>query len=175
MSQATRPTSTKKKWPWVAGAAGGVILVAGAVNAGKSAVQADAGTAAPTVVTSAVTQLVPTTVISTSVVTSALTETRTAEPITVTVTAPAAAEPAAAEAPAVPAPAPLAALPPSTTPAETTTSREAAEAPSGGSAYYKNCAAVWAAGKAPIHAGDPGYSSDLDGDSDGIGCEKPPR
>lgn len=38
-------------------------------------------------------------------------------------------------------------------------------------AYYKNCDAVRAAGKAPIHRGDPGYSRKLDRDGDGIGCE----
>jgi hypothetical protein len=37
--------------------------------------------------------------------------------------------------------------------------------------YYENCAAVRAAGAAPIHRGDPGYSSDLDRDGDGIACE----
>ncbi|MCH3975029.1 MAG: DUF4236 domain-containing protein [Bifidobacterium tibiigranuli] len=40
-----------------------------------------------------------------------------------------------------------------------------------GSAYYPNCAAVRAAGKAPLHRGDPGYSSKLDRDGDGIACE----
>jgi beta-lactam-binding protein with PASTA domain len=39
------------------------------------------------------------------------------------------------------------------------------------SAYYANCDAVRAAGAAPIHRGDPGYSSKLDRDGDGIGCE----
>jgi len=36
---------------------------------------------------------------------------------------------------------------------------------------YANCTAVRAAGAAPIHRGDPGYSSKLDRDGDGIGCE----
>lgn len=36
---------------------------------------------------------------------------------------------------------------------------------------YANCAAVRAAGAAPIYAGDPGYSSKLDRDGDGVGCE----
>ncbi|NIK75688.1 uncharacterized protein YceK [Paenibacillus castaneae] len=36
---------------------------------------------------------------------------------------------------------------------------------------YANCAAVRAAGAAPIHKGDPGYSRKLDRDGDGIGCE----
>jgi hypothetical protein len=38
------------------------------------------------------------------------------------------------------------------------------------SVYYKNCAAVRAAGVAPIRRGDPGYSRDLDRDGDGVGC-----
>ncbi|MFD3447424.1 excalibur calcium-binding domain-containing protein [Microbacteriaceae bacterium 4G12] len=38
--------------------------------------------------------------------------------------------------------------------------------------YYKNCAAVKAAGKAPLHRGDPGYASHLDRDGDGIACER---
>ena len=37
--------------------------------------------------------------------------------------------------------------------------------------YYKNCTAVRAAGKAPLHQGEPGYSSKLDRDGDGIACE----
>ncbi|PWH07909.1 hypothetical protein DEO23_01795 [Brachybacterium endophyticum] len=41
----------------------------------------------------------------------------------------------------------------------------------GGSVYYQNCDAVRAAGKDPIHAGDPGYSRKLDHDGDGVGCE----
>jgi hypothetical protein len=42
---------------------------------------------------------------------------------------------------------------------------------SGGSTYYANCAAARAAGAAPVRRGDPGYSSKLDRDGDGIGCE----
>ncbi|MCM3130139.1 MULTISPECIES: thermonuclease family protein [unclassified Paenibacillus] len=38
--------------------------------------------------------------------------------------------------------------------------------------YYKNCSAVRAAGADPIYAGDPGYSTHLDRDGDGVGCEK---
>ncbi|HFK1739189.1 TPA: excalibur calcium-binding domain-containing protein [Bacillus cereus] len=40
------------------------------------------------------------------------------------------------------------------------------------SAYYKNCAAVRAAGKAPLHKGQPGYDSHLDRNGDGVACEK---
>ena len=39
------------------------------------------------------------------------------------------------------------------------------------SVHYENCAAVRAAGAAPIRASDPGYSRKLDRDGDGIGCE----
>ncbi len=38
-------------------------------------------------------------------------------------------------------------------------------------AYYANCDAVRAAGAAPIHRGEPGYSAKLDRDGDGIACE----
>jgi Protein of unknown function (DUF1524)/Excalibur calcium-binding domain len=36
---------------------------------------------------------------------------------------------------------------------------------------YPDCAAVRAAGAAPIHRGDPGWSDAFDGDGDGVGCE----
>lgn len=39
------------------------------------------------------------------------------------------------------------------------------------SVYYENCTAVAAAGAAPIRRGDPGYSTDLDADGDGVACE----
>jgi hypothetical protein len=38
--------------------------------------------------------------------------------------------------------------------------------------YYPNCTAVKAAGKAPLYRGQPGYSSDLDRDGDGVACER---
>ncbi|MFD9906129.1 excalibur calcium-binding domain-containing protein [Streptomyces sp. NPDC059063] len=41
-----------------------------------------------------------------------------------------------------------------------------------GSAYYPNCTAVRAAGKAPLHSGEPGYSRSLDRDGDGIACDQ---
>ena len=41
----------------------------------------------------------------------------------------------------------------------------------GGGVYYANCAAVRAAGKAPLYRGQPGYASHLDGDNDGVACE----
>lgn len=39
------------------------------------------------------------------------------------------------------------------------------------STSYANCAEVRAAGAAPIYRSDPGYSSKLDRDGDGVGCE----
>jgi hypothetical protein len=38
--------------------------------------------------------------------------------------------------------------------------------------YYPNCKAAKAAGAAPLHIGDPGYRSGLDGDCDGVACER---
>ena len=38
--------------------------------------------------------------------------------------------------------------------------------------FYANCKAAKAAGAAPLYRGDPGYREDLDGDKDGIACEK---
>lgn len=40
------------------------------------------------------------------------------------------------------------------------------------SVYYDNCSEVRAAGKAPIHKGEPGYAKHLDRDQDGTGCDK---
>jgi competence protein ComEC len=37
--------------------------------------------------------------------------------------------------------------------------------------YYQNCTAVRAAGAAPLYVGDPGYSTKLDRDKDGVACE----
>jgi hypothetical protein len=37
---------------------------------------------------------------------------------------------------------------------------------------YTSCAEVRAAGKAPLHRGDPGYSRELDRNGDGVACER---
>lgn len=37
--------------------------------------------------------------------------------------------------------------------------------------YYQNCDVVRAAGKAPLYGGQPGYSTKLNRDKDGIACE----
>lgn len=87
--------------------------------------------------------------------------------------APAAPAPPAvvAPAPAVPAPAP-AVVPPAPAPAPAVVPPAPAPAPAPASAYYANCAAARAAGAAPLHAGQPGYRAGLDGDKDGVACEK---
>ncbi len=77
--------------------------------------------------------------------------------------APVPAAPAPAPAPApvapvpAPAPAPVAPAPVPVAPA---------------AAYYANCAAVRAAGNAPLLSWQPGYSRKLDRDGDGIACER---
>ena len=40
------------------------------------------------------------------------------------------------------------------------------------STYYPNCTAAKAAGAAPLYRGQPGYSTKLDRDGDGVACEK---
>ena len=37
--------------------------------------------------------------------------------------------------------------------------------------HYSGCNEVRAAGKAPLHSGEPGYRVEMDGDGDGIACE----
>jgi hypothetical protein len=43
--------------------------------------------------------------------------------------------------------------------------------PAGSDVYYANCTAVRAAGRAPLHRGQPGYRPALDRDGDGVACE----
>lgn len=75
-----------------------------------------------------------------------------------------------------------AAVPPSTTPrpavaVPTTAPRTAVPRPSAsapvnpGAVYYADCAAVRAAGKAPLLRGQPGYRSELDRNDDGVACQ----
>ncbi len=37
--------------------------------------------------------------------------------------------------------------------------------------HYSGCNEVRAAGRAPLHIGEPGYRPEMDGDGDGIACE----
>ncbi|WP_258171343.1 phospholipase D-like domain-containing protein [Paenibacillus sp. R14(2021)] len=43
---------------------------------------------------------------------------------------------------------------------------------SGSKVIYRSCAEAKAAGKAPLRKGDPGYNAKMDGDGDGIACER---
>ncbi len=54
--------------------------------------------------------------------------------------------------------------------APTPTRTATPQVPSGGTPY-RSCAAARAAGAAPLYRGQPGYSSDLDRDGDGVACE----
>ena len=56
--------------------------------------------------------------------------------------------------------------------AEARAQREAEEQAQQEYVYYENCTAVENAGAAPIYAGEPGYSRDLDRDGDGVACEQ---
>ena len=42
------------------------------------------------------------------------------------------------------------------------------------SVTYSGCNEVRDSGKAPLHAGQPGYRPEMDGDGDGIACEPRP-
>ncbi|MBD7970350.1 MBL fold metallo-hydrolase [Paenibacillus gallinarum] len=59
-------------------------------------------------------------------------------------------------------------------PEATTNNNDAAETKTetNTNVYYKNCTEVRVAGKAPLYEGDPGYSTKLDRDKDGIACER---
>ena len=41
-----------------------------------------------------------------------------------------------------------------------------------GAAVYQSCAEARAAGAAPLHRGDPGYSAALDRNGDGVACDR---
>ncbi|MGO4384455.1 GmrSD restriction endonuclease domain-containing protein [Specibacter sp. RAF43] len=75
--------------------------------------------------------------------------------------------PAPAPAPAPPAPAPAAPVAPAPAPPAPAPLMQ----PPGASVHYQNCAAVRAAGAAPIRAGQPGFEPKFDRDGDGVGCE----
>lgn len=57
-------------------------------------------------------------------------------------------------------------------PTVTTNNTDTTETKTNTNVYYKNCDAVRAAGKDPLYEGDPGYSTKLDRDKDGIACER---
>lgn len=75
----------------------------------------------------------------------------------------------------LPPPAPLAPVPPVEVPVQAPAPELEAPAPflegPASDVHYQNCAAVRAAGAAPIHAGQPGFAAKFDRDGDGVGCE----
>src|SRR5690606_39481345 len=68
-------------------------------------------------------------------------------------------------------PEPTTAPPPPPLPEPERTSEPTIAPPAPSNVVYKNCAAARAAGAAPLYAGEPGYSSTLDRDGDGVACE----
>lgn len=49
--------------------------------------------------------------------------------------------------------------------------RAAPAGPSRSDVFFRSCRDAWAAGVAPMRAGQPGYRVGLDGDGDGVACE----
>jgi hypothetical protein len=98
-----------------------------------------------------------------------------------TVEAPAAVLPSLTESPSptaspTQAPSPLppttqVPAPPPPPPVTTTEAAPPPAPPTPAEVYYANCAAVRAAGAAPLYEGQPGYRSALDRDHDGVACE----
>ncbi len=78
-------------------------------------------------------------------------------------------EPPTTEPPPPPATATPTTATPTTARSRPTMTEAPASAPTGVS--YSNCSEAKAAGAAPISRGEPGYSSSLDRDDDGIACE----
>jgi hypothetical protein len=66
---------------------------------------------------------------------------------------------------------PAAAPKPAPRPAPKPAPRPVVAAPKPAATSYANCSAVRAAGADPIYVGQPGYSSKLDRDGDGVACE----
>jgi hypothetical protein len=56
--------------------------------------------------------------------------------------------------------------------AERTATSLGSATPTHTTVVYRNCAEVRAAGKAPLHRSDPGYSPALDRNGDGVACER---
>ena len=63
------------------------------------------------------------------------------------------------------------ACPPSTAPASTTPAATTPASATPAAVQYANCDEVRAANAAPIRTGEPGYSTELDADGDGIACD----
>ncbi|MFF0541760.1 excalibur calcium-binding domain-containing protein [Nocardia thailandica] len=170
-----RPQDRKRRWPVVAGvSAAGVLglgLVAG-IGAGGSEREAAPAATSRAVATSTTTRPTTTTAPPSASTTTAA-DIATAAPIIVPTTTVAPPVPTTTVAPPpVVVPPVVTTTVPAPVPAPRIADVPAPEAPSVPSVYYKNCAAAKAAGAAPLRRGDPGYRSGLDGDGDGVACER---
>ena len=137
--------------------------------------------AAPTVTSGPVQPLSETSPTSSAAATTTATATPTPQPVTAAqglVGKPAPSQGKVHAAPKVvttsaaarPAPKPAVQQPPAPRPAPKPAPQPVAQ-PAPKSASYANCAAVKAAAAAPLYRGQPGYSSKLDRDGDGVACE----
>lgn len=147
-------TPFTRRWP-VVGSVAGALLV-GSVVLMPTPEPGAAPVSTPVAATSTVTAT--TRVMASTTVTPAPTS---------TTESPAAVDPAFAE-PAPTEPAPIAAPQPQPTYSPEPTY---APAPVPLAAYYPNCTAARAAGAAPLYRGQPGYTSGMDRDNDGVACE----
>ncbi|MFH5209544.1 excalibur calcium-binding domain-containing protein [Antrihabitans sp. NCIMB 15449] len=166
------PPKKRKVWPWIAG--GGVAVVGVLAIVGNSVESETEKNPAPPVasVAAATTTTTTTTAATTTSTTATATTTVTTVPPTTTTFVQIPLPVTTTRIPTTIAPQPL--PPPPPIPEITTTVQPTPapfvdpDPPSG--VYYKNCDAVRAAGAAPLHRGEPGYSSKLDRDGDGEAC-----
>ncbi|MBJ8339028.1 excalibur calcium-binding domain-containing protein [Antrihabitans sp. YC3-6] len=166
------PPKKRKVWPWIAG--GGVAVVGVLAIIGNSVESETEKNPAPSVASVAATTTTTTTTARTTSATATTTVT-TVPPTTVPPTTTFEQIPLPVTTTRITttiAPQPLPPPPPIP---EIATTVQPAPAPSvdpepPAGVYYRNCDAVRAAGAAPLHRGEPGYSSKLDRDGDGEAC-----
>lgn len=174
----TRPTPpARRRWSRrrigiLAGA--GIAGIAAIASAHTSTTLAPVPTTGPAL-TVAVTTIAPATTNATAEATSVTSATSTPPSTPSPTTAPSDASTIAAPPSTSPATSPPE---PSTVEADVITSAPVAPQPlvsipktTAASTYYANCSEARAAGAAPLHQGEPGYSRRLDRDGDGIACE----
>lgn len=161
----------RKKWPWIAGGVAGGLILIGALNMNdespKPAAEVTTSTAVSTTPAAKTTTPAPTTTTTAPVTTAPTTVAPAAASVAPTSVAP----PAATEAVVVPVAPPEPEAPPVQRVVPEPEPEPEVKAPAPRSVSYANCAAVRAAGAAPIYSGDPGYSKKLDRDGDGVACE----
>ncbi|WP_201280737.1 excalibur calcium-binding domain-containing protein [Paenibacillus lutrae] len=177
----------KAKKMFVGSAALFIVMVIGAVNSSSSKQLTPAAPViSPTAVPTPTAEAAATPTVSPTVTPSATpTATPALEPAST-----AAAEPAktsaATQAPVPTEAAPVPAAPKQESPKEaikpaaTAAPKQATAKPAptpkpepkNANVSYKNCTEAKAAGAAPLYEGDPGYSTKLDRDRDGVACEK---